>query len=275
MYGSHFGFRFGSPSTGRLTLGGGGTTVPPTRALINSFVGTGLLDALLVPAPNLYTNTGSAPSVLVDALGGPIYYTSPSTDANTATVLDASGYTYLNANGTNNTLVASANQTVSYYCAVLRSPPGQTTWSNYGPPLGIIGTSSIRDLFQPDSASFIDAGDFQPRAVSRNGTVLSAPYNLSPVATWMLISVHSIQQFSTVLELFDFNNSFPTKMHLAALGVRYSDPTSDQQTQIESRLAPMRDALLAASSPITYALTLSATNASGTGTQNLALTLDR
>ena len=242
-------------STGTFSIGTGGvrtgaiTTQTVTQQLIASFQGTGLLDTLLVFNPNDYTTPGNSPGVLVDALGGPITYTAPNTQATPSVVAHSSGYYYASADGVDDTLVANTNQTVAYYCAVFRSPPGQTTWNDYAAIIDRTdNTIPYLGLANPGTTSFFNATGYLPRSVTRNGTSLTSPFACSPLNVWQALLVGTGASTSSVpLQIFGVNSS-RAQLHLAALGIRYTDPTSDQQTQIESRMAPVRDALLASAS---------------------------
>ena len=244
-------------NVGTSNLGAGGlrtsgfASQTVTQALVASFRGTGLLDALLVFDPAHYMIPGSSPGALVDALGGPISYAAPNTQATPSVVAHSSGYFYAAADGVDDMLAASANQTVAYYCAVFRSPPNQTTWSDYGPPLDSSTTDGNQRFgaLLRGSTTFDNNSSYTPRAVSRNGVVLSPYYDLSPITSFQIVSVSVCKPgVSQVVQMFSLGNTYFTRFHLAALGIRYTDPTADQQAQIESRMAPVRDALLASAS---------------------------
>ena len=232
-----------------FSLGGravSSAALTPTQALVRSFQAQpGLVDALLVFDPAHYTTPGSTPGHLVDALGGDISYDAPNTQATPAAVQDASGYYYALADGVDDTLIASAAQTVAWYCAVFRSPPGQTTWSNYGPVIETTITDSAYDLgyFSPGGTSFL----YNPRSVRRDGIDLpDRPYNLAPITDWMVASIFTAQPTATsVLQIAGLYGGNFTTIHLAALAIRYTDPTADQQSAIEAKLTPVQQALLA------------------------------
>ena len=236
-----------SLNVGTSFLGSGGlrtsalAALTPTQALVQSFQGTGLLDALLVFDPAHYTTPGSTPGVLVDALGGPITYTAPNTQATPTAVQDASGYTYASADGVDDTLIASANQTVAWICAVLRAPAAG--WSNYGGVLDNTNGDPLA-LLMGGTTDFYTASS-APRGVRRDGVTLTAPYSLAPITDWMVVSVSTSQPTASLLDqLFAWNTNH-VALQLAALAIRYTDPTSAQQSQIESLLTPMQQALLA------------------------------
>ena len=145
------------------------------------------------------------------------------------------------------TLIANANQTVAWYCAVFRSPPGQTTWQA---PAGILenatATSPRLGIFQTGQTGYNEDDISAPLAVTRDGVPLVAYYPLDPITEWMIVSVatHS-PTASLVLGLFTLGGVFFMAAYLAALAIRYTDPTAAQQTQIEQLLTPMQQALLA------------------------------
>ena len=233
-----------------FSLGGravSSAALTPTQALVRSFqANPGLLDALLVFDPAHYTTPGSTPGHLVDALGGDISYDAPNTQATPAAVQDASGYYYALADGVDDTLIASADQFLAWSCAVFRSPPAQNTWSNYG---AVIANSTggagnqFGGVFHATGTDF-DSNPY-PLSARRNGVTLSTPYDLSPIAQWMVVSLEAVVRFTQGTALFATEKSYFAKLHLAALAIRYTVPTASQRSQIEQLLTPMQQALLA------------------------------
>ena len=193
-------------------------------------------DVLLFDADH-YSVTGGI-GTLISAAGRSITWTAPSAAATNdlSIVTDASGpngLPYMASGGTAGTLVASANQTVAWYCAVFRSPPGQTTFNNYGAIIEETTAVSHRlGYFNAGGTSMLENGS----PLYKNGTQLSsASSSLSPINQWMLLSVLTGHpSISQILQLLALENTYFIKLHLAALAIRYTDPTADQQTALEA-----------------------------------------
>ena len=231
-----------------FSLGGRpSSALSPTQALVASFAGTGLLDALLVFDPAHYSAPGNTPGVLVDALGGPIIYAAPNTQATPAAVQDASGYSYAVADGVDDTLVASATQTVAWYGAVFRSPG--SVWNNFASIIdNSVNPGSRLGIMQQGGTYWVTGdGLSTPRGVRKDEMNLGDPFDLAPITTWQMVSVSTHSPTTPIIAqlcgIYDVNF---LSAHLAALAIRYTDPTADQQSQIETRLTPMKNALAAA-----------------------------
>lgn len=241
-------------STGIPFLGSGGLSVTgaltPAQTLVASFASSpGLVDALLLFDPAHYSAPGSTPGHLQDALGGPVSYTAPNTQATPTAVQDASGYYYAIADGMDDTLIASANQTVAWYCAVFRSIPA--AWNEYAAPINTTDDrgDNTRRLGNVALGATTWDGNGGPRSVRKNGAPLSTPYDCAPITTWMMMTV--LCQLpgapASILQVMgNFNKRF-LNAALAALAIRYTDPTSDQQLAIEARVRPMQQALFSSS----------------------------
>lgn len=228
-----------SLNVGTSYLGSGGLrtgtiSVDPVAAFVAAWTSRGMSGIILsddLDAPM------SAPGSIVSHLDG-IAYTAQSA-AGTPLLVPAggdgpNGRAYMRANGINQTLIGGTVETVDTYCAVFRSPPGQAVWSGFGSIVDNSTDVSTRlGDFQLGSASYQNDG--LPRSVRRNRLTTISPYNLSPITTWMVVTVGCKSNSAvTAMQLFALASTYFVALDLVAIGKWSTAPTSAQISGAES-----------------------------------------
>lgn len=258
----------GAPSA-TFSLGGRSlaTTLTPAQAFLAALTAAGcsgiiLADDLVAPlsAPGSIVSHGdlirydaaSAAGTFLPMTGGP------------------NGVPFMRADGISKTHYGGVAETVDTWCVIFRIPPGQTSWPSYG---GIFGarsdSNSNSGLMEPGTGAFWSGG--VPSSVRRNGQVLTSPLrDMSPITDWLIAVVTSRAPTATRLLQIAGTNGYLNPMDIVAIGKWATTPTSGQIAAVESAASTYTGIGIMRQ----YTVTLSATNAAGTGTQTLTITVN-
>lgn len=220
--------------TGAVSTGG---SLTPEQALVAAWTAAGMSGIIL--ADDLVAPV-DAPGHIVSRIDG-ITYTAASAAGTFLPVAAGgdgpAGRPYMRANGINQTAVGDREETVDTYCAIFRSPPGQTTWSGFGGPIdtaeGTFSNEHRLAYFQIGTTQYyVDA---PPRGVRKNATSLSSPYDFGDINQWAIATVAThANTLLQVTSLMCGEGYFFIALDLVALGKWSSAPTSDQIAAAES-----------------------------------------
>lgn len=191
--------------------------------------------------------------VFADAFGSAFQYVAPNAMASPTPVQDStSSQWYASLDGADDRAIGSGTETVGTWIAVLRSPPAQTTWSSYGSPLSVYSVvhgpyNTDAGYFGAGTTSFQDDGVPRPRSIRKNGTLLATAFtSLAPITDWMVLT--SFAGYPTTVRTMQIGcleDTYFARLHLAALRIWPSDPTSDAIADTEAELTRFFGPLLA------------------------------